>query len=303
MTRLVHNYSVLIATLLLISPGAGRAEDEKQPEVPPVSFYKQIRPIFQVRCHGCHQPARSGGEYVMTSFSKLLAGGETEVAAIVPNKPEESYLIDQITPVDGQAEMPRRAPPLHEAEIDLVRKWVAEGARDDTPEGAVQRYDAEHPPTYSRPPVITSLDYSPDGELLAVSGFHEVLLHKADGSGLVTRLIGLSERIESVRFSPDGKKLAVTGGSPARMGELQIWDVAKRKLYLSLPVTFDTVYGASWSPNKRLVAFGCADNTVRALNVKTGKLVLNQGAHKDWVFDTVFGVDGSHLVSVAKARE
>ncbi len=205
MTRLVHNYSVLIATLLLVLPGAGRAENEKQPDVPPVSFYKQIRPILRIRCQGCHQPARAGGKYDMTSFSKLLAGGETGVVAIMPNKPEESYLIEQITPVEGQAEMPRRAPALHEAEIDLIRRWVAEGARDDTPEGAVQRYDAEHPPTYSRPHAITSLDYSPDGELLAVSGFHEVLLHKADGSGLVSRLIGLSERIESVR--PDRARL------------------------------------------------------------------------------------------------
>ena len=28
--------------------------------------------------------------------------------------------------------------------------------------------DAEHPPLYQRPPVVTSLDYSPDGKLLAV---------------------------------------------------------------------------------------------------------------------------------------
>ena len=58
------------------------------------------------------------------------------------------------------------------------------------------------------PPVITSIDYSPDGKLLAVAGFHEVLLHKADGSGLKARLVGLSERIESVRFSPDGTLFA-----------------------------------------------------------------------------------------------
>ena len=67
-----------------------------------------------------------------------------------------------------------------------------------------------------------------------MAGFHEVLLHKADGSGLVARLIGISERIESVRFSPDGKQLAVTGGKPARMGEVQIWNVAKQTLELWL---------------------------------------------------------------------
>ena len=82
--------------------------------------------------------------------------------------------------------------------------------------------------------MITALDYSPDGRLLAVSGYHEVLLHTADGSALVGRLVGLSERIESAAFSPDGKRLAVAGGSPARLGEVQIWDVEKQELKLSV---------------------------------------------------------------------
>src|SRR6185503_773518 len=102
-----------------------------------------------------------------------------------------------------------------------------------------------HPPIYERPPVVTSLDFSPDGSLLAVAGFHEVLLWKGDGSQLVARLIGLSERIQTVRFSPDGKRLVACGGRPAQMGEVQIWDVAQRKLVVSAPVGFDTVYGAS----------------------------------------------------------
>ncbi|NDD39357.1 MAG: WD40 repeat domain-containing protein, partial [Verrucomicrobia bacterium] len=117
-------------------------------------------------------------------------------------------------------------------------------------------------------PVVTSLDYSPDGKLLAVAGFHEVLLHQANGSGLVARLVGLSERIESVKFSPDGKRLAVAGGLPGRMGEVQIWDVEKRKLALSHSVTYDTLYGASWSPDGKLIAFGCADNR-RMIHVVT----------------------------------
>ena len=71
-------------------------------------------------------------------------------------------------------------------------------------------------------------DYSPDGTLIAVAGYHEVLLHNADGSGLAARLIGLSERVQKVKFSNDGKKLAVAGGLPARSGEIQIWNVGRR---------------------------------------------------------------------------
>ncbi|MEO6809410.1 MAG: DUF1549 domain-containing protein [Isosphaeraceae bacterium] len=103
-----------------------------------------------------------------------------------------------------------------------------------------------------------------------------------------------------MRFSPDGKWLAVTGGLPSRMGEVQIWDVAKRKLSLSVPVTFDTVYGASWSPDGTKLAFGGADNSVRAIDAKTGEQVLFMGLHTDWALDTAFSLDGSHLISVGR---
>jgi len=43
-----------------------------------------------------------------------------------------------------------------------------------------------------------------------------------------------------------------------------------------------TVYGVSWSPDGKLVSFGCSDNTVRAIEAETGKQVLQQGSHSDW---------------------
>ena len=281
---------LVVITILVALPGP--ACDGADSHDAAVSYDKDIRPIFQANCHGCHQPAKANGDYVMTGFDRLVAGGESETAAVTAGKPDESYLLDLITPVDGEAEMPKEKKPLAESEIALVRKWIEQGATDDTPASAKQQYDMEHPPVYSRPPVITSLDFSPDGKLLAVAGYHEVLLHKADGSGLVSRLVGVSERIESVSFSPDGKRLAVTGGLPARMGEVQVWDVEKAELTLSHPVTWDTVYGASWSPDGRLIAFGCADDTVRAIDANSGDQVLYQGAHNDWPLDTVFSVKG-----------
>ena len=264
-----------------------------------ISYFEDIRPLFQEKCQGCHQPAKAKGDYVMTDVAKLLSGGETG-AAVVAHKPKESFLVEQITPVDGEVEMPPKDDPFTGAQIALIEKWIVEGAVDDTPANAKQRYDQDHPPVYAVPPVITSLDYSPDGKLLAVAGFHEVLLHKGDGTGLVARLVGLSERIESVSFSPDGKRLLVAGGLPGRMGEIQIWDVAKRELEMSKPVGPDTAYGASWSPDGKLVSFGLPDNTVRAIDATSGKQVLLMGGHSDWVLDTDFSLKGDHLVSVGR---
>jgi WD40 repeat protein/mono/diheme cytochrome c family protein len=287
------------AVLLVALPVVALAGDAAKPS-DRVSYYTQVRPIFQAHCQGCHQPSKAGGGYVMTSFDRLLGGGESKSAAIVPGKPELSHLIDQIIPTSGKAEMPKGKPPLSDAERKTVTNWVAQGASDDTPASASIQYDQDHPPVYRRPPVIGAIDFSPDGSLLAIGGFHEVLLWKADGSEPVARLVGLSERIESIRFSPDGTRLAVTGGLPGRMGEVQVWDVAKKKLSLSVPITFDTVYGASWSPDGSKISLGCADNSVRAIDAKTGEQVLFMGSHNDWALDTTFSVDGSHLISVGR---
>jgi WD40 repeat protein len=116
----------------------------------------------------------------------------------------------------------------------------------------------------------------------------------------VAHLVGQSERIESARFSPDGKMLAVSGGSPGRFGELQIWDIEKKKMKLSLMIGYDTIYGASWSPDGKMVSVGCPDNTLRAFDTETGKQVVFSGAHNDWVLDTTFSVNGDHLISVSR---
>ena len=302
MFRMTTWLGFLGTILLAAAPSVVKAEDKAKPGDPaaPVSYYKQVRPLLQAHCQGCHQPAKARGEYIMTDFAKLLAGGESGQKAIVPKKPAESHLVELITPHDGKAEMPQGKKPLDVSEIDLIKKWIAQGATDDTPSNARARYDMDHPPVYTRPPVITSLDYSPDGKLLAVAGFHEVLLVDADSGRLAARLVGLSERIQSVRFSPDGKLLAATGGLPARMGEVQVWDVAKRKLKLSVPVTYDTVYGAGWSPDGTKLALGCADNNVRVIDVEKGEQVLQMGSHSDWVLGTAFSVDGSHLISIGR---
>jgi WD40 repeat protein len=268
-----------------------------------VSYYKDVRPIFQQSCNGCHQPAKASGGYVMSAFVQLVNKGESEKPGVVPGKPTDSNLLSQITAQNGKKPaMPRGRDPLTEREVALVTKWIAQGAKDDTPASDRVVIDMQHPPTYNLPPVISSLAYSPDGKTLAVAGRHEVLLHKADGSGLITRLVGLSERVQSLAFSPDGKFLAVAGGSPALFGEVEIWEIEKKKLTLSVSTTFDTLYGVSWSHDGKKLAFGCADNSVRAIDVTTGQQILFQGAHNDWVLATTFSSDSTFLVSVSRDR-
>jgi len=301
------------ATLLLpFSWGtvAAAAQEEASPE--PISYFRQIRPLFQEHCHGCHQPAKQSGGYVMTEFDRLIGSGESGSSAIVPSDPAGSHLIAQITPHDGVAAMPAGLPALADADRELIRSWIAAGAVDDTPASNRVAFDDAHPPTYQAAPVVTALAFAPDGSWLAVSGYHEVLLFpvsRSEGTAhsivepqATRRLIGMSERIESLRFSPDGTRLAVAGGSPGRFGEIQIWELTTGALLLSKLVGYDTLYGVSWSPDGTLVAFGCPDNTIRGIDPVSGEQKLFNGAHDDWVLDTVFSTAGDHLISVSRDR-
>jgi WD40 repeat protein len=277
-----------------------RADDaNSQPvEKPkPVSFYRQVRPILQRHCAGCHQPAKAGGKLLLTTYEDFQKGGEGG-PCFEAGKPDESLII---TYVSGEKPlMPLNADPLSPQQVELLTRWIAEGAKDDTPEAAQDKVTAENPPVYESPPVITSLAYSPDGQLLAVSGFHEILLHRADGSGLVGRLVGRAPRIESICFSPDGKLLAAVGGAPSLFGEVQIWDVETKKLAQALSIGFDTLFGASFSDDGKLLAFGAADNRARVVQVADGKQTMRFDAHSDWVLGTTFSKKLDHLITVSR---
>ena len=292
------------AVLAILAPPMRAADPppaDKPKETTEVSYYRDVRRLFQQHCQGCHQPAKPLGGFVMTDYADLLKTGDHERPGVVPGQLDKSFVVEQIQSKDGKkAAMPKNADPLLPADVEMVKKWIAEGAKDDTPSNVRDPIDAEHPPAYEVPPVVTSIDFSPDGALLAVAGYHEVLLHKADGSGLVGRLVGLSERIQSLAFSPDGTYIAVAGGSPGRFGELQVWDVARKKLKVSQSITFDTIYGVSWSHDGTKIAFGCADNSVRAVEATTGKQIVYQAAATDWVLGTAFSKDSTFLASVSR---
>jgi len=270
------------------------------PQEPP-SFEREVRPLLMARCSGCHQPAQLKGDLDLTTYGAVVAGADGN-PILDKETPKESLLLEAVLPFEGVgAEMPPDGPPLDALEVDLLRRWITAGAPDDTIDTG-PRWTPNSPPVYSRAPVIASLDHSPDGRLLAVSGMQETLLYDTANLQVSKRLIGLSERITSVCFSPDGAHLAACGGTPGVSGELQLWAVETAQLVWSRAVTHDTIRGLSFSPDGALVACGGTDNTLRALRVKDGTLALYQASHDDWVLATAWSSDGSHLLSVGRDR-
>jgi WD40 repeat protein len=278
---------------LLFSLSSVKAQDNK-----PVSFFQEIVPIFKRSCTGCHHPGKLKGQLDLTAYETFQKGGK-HGPSFKPGDPKNSTIIEEIS--GPEPSMPKEGDPLSKSEVALIERWIAEGAKNDSPANA-NTFKLSEPPVYKVAPVISALAYSPDGSILAISGYHEVLLHKTDGSGIIARLVGESTRIESLAFSTDGKSLLVGGSAPARFGEIQVWDVAKREMLKSFKVAYDSIYGVSFSPDAERIAFGCADNTARVVAAKDGKELLKFENHSDWVLATAFTVDGKRLLTGSRDR-
>lgn len=268
---------------------------------PEVSYYKDLVPILKRSCTGCHHPGKLKGQLDLTTYEALKKGGKHGAGFNIGNA-KGSHIIEQIS--GDEPAMPEEGDKLTKAEVALFEKWIAEGAKDDTPANA-NSLKLTEPPTYAAPPVLSALAYSPDGKLLAISGYHEVILRSGNGSNLVGRLLGESPRIESLAFSPDGKLLAVAGSAPARFGEIQLWDASSPTAHepqKAWKIALDSVYGISWSPKADRLAVGCADKSVRVINIADGKELLKFDNHSDWVFGTVWTLDGKRLVTGSRDR-
>ncbi|MEP6754730.1 MAG: c-type cytochrome domain-containing protein, partial [Chthonomonadales bacterium] len=116
-----------------------------------ISYYKDVRPILRKRCQGCHQPASQGGKLVLTSFETFRAGGSNGVS-FVPGRPQDSVIMRYI--VGNPPNMPKNNKPLVPADIETVRKWISEGAKNDTPV-IKDPIDQAHPPVYASVPVVS----------------------------------------------------------------------------------------------------------------------------------------------------
>jgi WD40 repeat protein len=265
---------------------------------PPVSYHRDLVPLLKRSCTGCHHPGKLKGDLDLTTYAAFAKGGKNG-ASFKAGEPKESGVIDEIS--GEEPSMPKEGDALSKAEVALFVRWIQEGAKDDTPANA-NSFKLTEPPTYTRAPVISALAFSPDGERLAVSGYHEVLVHKAGESNILARLVGESPRIESIAYSPNGKLIGVSGGAPALFGEVQLWSTESNALVRSIKASVDSLYGISFSPDSERVAVGGADKSVRVFSVKDGKELMKFDNHSDWVFGTTFLTDGKRMLSGSRDK-
>ena len=115
------------ATIAVGSAGAAAAEEV-------VSWKLDVQPILQARCVDCHKPGGAGWDASgldLTTYKGLMTG--TKHGSIVV--PGDTLSSNLLVLVEGRADpkvrMPHGQRPLLKQQIEIIRLWVKQGAKDN----------------------------------------------------------------------------------------------------------------------------------------------------------------------------
>jgi hypothetical protein len=92
-------------------------------------FNQDILPILLSNCaiSGCHDAITHQENINLSNYSSLMAINEM----VIPNNPNNSKLIQSISPGAEEFMPPSPMTPLSQNQIDLLKRWINEGATND----------------------------------------------------------------------------------------------------------------------------------------------------------------------------
>lgn len=96
----------------------------------PPDFVRDVRPILERSCLGCHGPEKAKSGYRLDVRDTAIRGGDSGEPAIVPHKASESRLIEFVEGKDEATLMPppkSGKPRLTSSEIEILRAWIDAG--------------------------------------------------------------------------------------------------------------------------------------------------------------------------------
>lgn len=99
-----------------------------------VSFSLDVLPILQNHCVKCHKPGSPGFQASgldLRSYKGLMQGTR-HGKIVIPGKPLTSNLMVLIEGrADPSIRMPHKEQPLIKHQIEILRDWIKQGARDN----------------------------------------------------------------------------------------------------------------------------------------------------------------------------
>ena len=95
----------------------------------PVDFNADVKPILNKRCISCHGGVKQSGGFSVLFREEALDTTESGKLAIVPGDAHASEMIRRLTLSDPELRMPLKEEPLTKEEIDILTRWIDQGAQ------------------------------------------------------------------------------------------------------------------------------------------------------------------------------
>jgi WD40 repeat protein len=141
---------------------------------------------------------------------------------------------------------------------------------------------------------ITSIAFSPDGQLIVGSGKQNVILWEATTGNLLKTLESFTDsRTWAAKFSPCGQIL-ITGGTDTT---IKVWNVDTGERLKTLSGHLDRIRALAFPPNGGIIASGSSDATIKLWDIETGECLCDLMGHHQIVTKLKFSSDGTLLVS------
>jgi len=94
-----------------------------------VDFNTQVKPILNKQCIACHGGVKKTSGFSLLFRHEAVAPAKSGKPAIIPGNADASEMIRRLTLDDPEERMPLEHPALKDEEIDLLRKWIDQGAK------------------------------------------------------------------------------------------------------------------------------------------------------------------------------
>jgi WD40 repeat protein len=263
-------------------------------------FQRDVFPVLQKYCVGCHNPDDAKGGLDMSTHAALLAGGKTG-KALIPGKATDSLMVQLAAGARKPKMPPKNNPTPTEVEWAVVVEWIAAGANPSNV-AATTFTPFEIAKKHAKPPAVRAVEFSPDGATLAVARGTTVLLVETKSGYVVGELGPHAGPVTGARFLAGGKRLVSAGGHAGHAGDVRLWDVVNRKLVRSFDGHRDAVYGLDVSKDGRLIASAGYDRDIRLWETETGKRLHTLKGHNDAVYALALSPDGKLAASASGDR-
>ncbi len=98
----------------------------------PVDYNAEIKPIINQKCISCHGGVKKKGGFSLLFREEALSPTASGKPAIIPGDAKNSDMIRRLHYKDPEERMPYKEEPLSKQEIELLTRWIDEGAKFET---------------------------------------------------------------------------------------------------------------------------------------------------------------------------